>query len=72
MAAPAAPKGGAWFVAYSFGVSNGLSDYWEPVPNEEAARTRYAELVNTDGVYCACIGPIVEATEPHWLVEGGI
>lgn len=72
MAVQDSRSGGPWFVAYTIKDGEAGVDHWSPVSDEAAARERFAELVGQAGVYCACIGPIADATEPHWLVEGAI
>lgn len=69
MSAPDAYRIGAWFVAYTVTDDAGeRRDYYYPVAGEDAARERYREILRKmPDLYCACIGPITEATEPHWL-----
>ena len=64
---------GPWFCATTFNHGdNDLSDTWTVCADEAQARAAYAEALRLDHLHCACIGPIITATEPHWTEAGGV
>lgn len=65
---------GGWFVAYTIEDEAGeRRDFYAPFPGKDAAEARYSDVLATmPGLYCACMGPIERATEPHWTVPGGL
>lgn len=68
-----ANSSGPWFCATTTNLGdNDLRDHWGVHSNEAEARAAYAEALQLDNLHCACIGPIVTATEPHWTEKGGV
>lgn len=62
---------GSWIVAHTVTHDSGRhTDHWEIVPGEKAARDKLDALMATGGVYCACIAPVADGTEPHWMDPG--
>lgn len=61
-----------WFVAYMTVTEGRHVDHWLPLPDEKSARDFYAGIIASSDTYCACIGPIMDATEPHYLTENGV
>lgn len=56
-----------WFVAYTIAHDNDeTEDTWEPHRTEATAKAAYNRALKFDNLYCACMGRIAEATEPHW------
>lgn len=64
---------GPWFcgVTLNWG-NNDLQEIWGVHADEATARTAYDEALQLDNLHCACIGPIIAATEPHWVEIGGV
>ena len=61
-----------WIVAYTLlDRANDLTeDHYETHETEKKARDSYAMLVaNNDDLWCACVTPVLTATEPHWQDE---
>ena len=59
-----------WMLAYTVNDNeNSLNeDHYETHETEQEARDAYAMLVaNRVEVMCAGVGPILDATEPHWI-----
>lgn len=61
-----------WFVAYMTTTEGKITDHWLPLPDEKSARNYYDDIIASGNIYCACVGPIIDATEPHWLTENGV
>ena len=67
-------KAGAWVVALTYRVAgtDDTADDWRIVPDEASARTALDAAMNREDVTCACIGPVADGTEPHWMEPGGV
>ena len=62
-----------WIMAYTvqglraLGAPGPQEDHFTMHETEQEARDAYAMLVaNEENLHCACVAPVIEATEPHW------
>lgn len=64
---------GPWFCATTTNHGdNDLRDTWSVHSDEAEARAAYDDALKLDNLHCACIGPIITATEWHWTKQGAV
>jgi hypothetical protein len=57
-----------WILAWTLNEGNNvLPDFWTVHETELDARKEYQRILHIDNLHCACIAPIADATEPHWV-----
>ena len=57
-----------WIFAYTLNLGNNqMHDAFELHETKENADYAFQSMLNDEQLHCACIGPIIAATEPHWV-----